>query len=111
VNILPFIDTEFDDPEAFEAFALANGMAHQRIYNVMYSIGKPFTYYPLMDAESDTDWLLILNQQMQSIYAKLGINGLPDFAGVDLHKREDFEDFMLSYGRSLQLVNIVLNIH
>lgn len=111
MNILAFIDTPFDDPDAFEAFALANGLAHQRIYNVMYAQGLPFQYYPIMDARDDSDWLLILNQQMSSIYARLDLSGLPDFAGVDLHKQEDFEDFMLSYGRSLQLVNVVLDIH
>jgi len=110
-SILPYIDTPFDDEEAFESFALANGVAMQRIYDVMTSQDKLFTYYPLMDANDDSNWLLLVDQTMRSIYNTLGLTDLPDLASVDLRKQDEFEDFMLNYAQAVQVVNTTLGIN
>jgi hypothetical protein len=107
---MQFVDTPFDDPEAFESFALANGMALQKIYDVMTLQSKIFTYYPLMDAADDSNWLLLLDQEMRSIYDHLGLTDLPDLASVDLRKQDEFEDFMLNYAQAITTVNASLGI-
>ena len=111
MTLSPFVDTAFDDEDAFDTFALANGMALQKIYDVMVRNGKPFTYYDLMDAKQDPNWLLLLDQEVRSIYDKLGLTGLPDLASVDLRKQDEFEDFMLTYTQSIQIINANLGIH
>ena len=106
MNLSPFNDTAFDDDDAWEAFELAHGMAHEKIYDVLTKSGLVFNHYPLFDtARGQKDWMLLHQQEHQSIYTKLQLTGLPDLQTVDLDKQDEFEDWMLSHTRVHAIVN------
>lgn len=106
MNLAPFTDIAFDEPEALEDFRFALQTAHDKIASVLFKQGKVYHTYPLIDADgSNKDWQQNLQSELSSIYSLLGFTGLPDFAGADLNQENDFTDFLLS----LQLVERRIN--
>lgn len=110
MNLSPFIDTPFEDDEAWEAFELAHGMAHERIYAAMLQKGFMLNHYPLFDLERQSDWKLIHYSEHQSLYRALKLTGLPDLATVNLDQKDEFEDFMLYHAQVHSVLNVALGI-
>ena len=110
MNLNPFIDTPFEDPDAWEAFELAHGLAHERIYEAMLQAGKMLEHYPLFDLDRQSDWKLIHYSEHQSLYRALNIQGLPDLATVNLDKKDEWEDWMLFHAQVHSVLNVKLGI-
>lgn len=111
MNLGPWVDTPFDDADAFGDFQLVHGLAHDQFASVMYQQGKVYTTYPLMDAPSENkDWLLTHQQEHESIYAQLGLTGLPDLATVDLRKDDEYETWMQLHTQIHAQINATLGI-
>jgi hypothetical protein len=110
MNLSPFVDTPFEDPEAWEAFELAHGASHEKIFQVLAKLGKPLNHYPLFDLQENTDWKLIHQQEHQSIFNLLGLTGLPDMTSMDLDKRDEFEDWMAYHAQVHARINAALGI-
>lgn len=106
MNISPWTDTPFDEPDAFADFALSHGLAHDKIAAVMYGNGNTYVTYPLYDTVTyERDWLLDHQAEHESIYSLLGLSGLPDLATVDMKKPDEYSDWLLQH----QQVHVVLN--
>ncbi len=111
MNLTPFSDNPFDDDDAFKDFGLAHGLAHDKIAAVMYDAGFFYEAYPLYDARAnDRDWLLTHQQEHQSIFAQLGLNGLPDLATVDLRNEDEWEDWNDQHAQIHERINAFLGI-
>lgn len=111
MNLSPLSIIPFDDPEAFEDFSLAHGMAHQKIAEVMYAQDLQYDTYPLMDTpDKDTDWKLTHYTEHQSIYFLLELAGLPDLATVDFHKEDEFNDWFFQHQQVHAIINAALGI-
>lgn len=110
MNITPFIDTPFDDDDAWEAFTLSHGMAHEKYYEVMFAAGYQFPHYPVFDLSENADWKLIHQQEHDGIFRSLGLTGLPDLATVDLSKQDEFEDWLAYHGQVHARINAALGI-
>lgn len=77
----------------------------------MYAQDLAYTTYPLYDTpDYDRDWLLNHMQEHQSIFAKLGLTGLPDLATVDLKKEGEFVDWMFQHQLIHEQINSALSI-
>ena len=111
MNLAPWTDTPFDDEDAFDDFQLVHGLAHDKIAAVMYPLGFVYTTYPLYETPNyNIDWLLTHQEEHQSIFAQLGMTGLPDLASVDLKKDEEYQDWMLLHQQVHQQINSFLGI-
>lgn len=95
MNLAAFQDIPFDDQDAFNDFKFALQANHDTIAQRMFANSKFYKVYPLYDSvEHSKDWQQNLQQELSSIYSLLNLTGLPDFASTDLHRQEDFEDWM-----------------
>lgn len=95
MNLQPFQDTQYDDEDGLDDFRLALQLNHDKIYAKMAALGLPYQTYPLIDNSGhNKDWQQNLQTELQSIYSRLNITGIPDLSGSDLSKQEEFEDFM-----------------
>lgn len=111
MNIAPWVDTPFDDADAFGDFQMVHGLAHDDIASVMYQLNNVYTTYPLMDATTENkDWLLTHQQEHASIYALLGLTGLPDLATVDLRKDDEYTDWLNLHNQIHTVINATLGI-
>jgi hypothetical protein len=110
MNLSPFVDTPFDDPDAWDAFELAHGAAHEKVFSVLSSLGKSLNHYPLFDLQENTDWKLIHQSEHESIFRLLGLTGLPDLTSIDLDKQEEFEDWMAYHAQVHARINAFLGI-
>lgn len=111
MNISPFSDIIFGDDEGWEAFELAHGMSHQKIYDVLYSQSKFFLYHPLFDTPlSDHNWLLDHQQEHQSHYVLFGLTGLPDLITVDFSRENEFLDWLLLHAQVHTRINTAAGI-
>lgn len=110
-SIAPWTDTPFDDVDAFADFALNHGLSHDKIASVMYGNGNTFITYPLYDTTTyEHDWLLDHQAEHESIYAQLGLTGLPDLATVDMKKQDEYQTWLLQHQQVHQLINATLGI-
>lgn len=111
MNVAPWTDTPFDDEDAFADFTFVLNLNHRKIAQVMFENLLVYDTYPLADGKlGDKDWLQNLQQELQSIFAKLELTGLPDFSSVDLRKEDEFEDFMLQLEQVESNINHTLGI-
>lgn len=111
MNLAPFQDTPFDEPEMMNDFRLALQLNHDKIAQVMFASSQLYKTFPLIDSDEHTkDWQQNLQQELNSIYRLLGMTGLPDLSGSDLSQQDDFETFMQLLIFSEQRVNAVLGI-
>jgi len=111
MNLSPFQDTEFGDSEAFEAFQLAHGIAHEKIAQVMLNSVLIYNVYPLFDTpDYDRDWKLFHYTEHQSIFNLLHLTNLPDLATVDFNKQDEFEDWMSQHTFVHARINAALGI-
>lgn len=95
MNLAPFQDILYDDEEAFDDFALALQLNHNRIAQVEFAASKFYKTYPLADVGSNKkDWQQNLQQELQSIFTLNNMTGLPDLASADLDREDDFNDWM-----------------
>lgn len=111
MNLSVWTDTPFDDEDAFADFALVHGLAHDKFAEVMYPLGFVYTTYPLYDTPNyDRDWLMTHQQEHESIFAQLGLTGLPDLATVDLKKNDEYDDWMEQHQLIHEQINSFLGI-
>lgn len=111
MNIEPFQDTPFGDDEAFEAFQLAHGLAHERIASVMIGLGNNYNTYPLYDTpDTDRDWKLFHYIEHQSIYHLLKLDNLPDLSTVNFDDEGEFTDWMQMHTLVHTRINATLGI-
>lgn len=111
MNMAIFQDTPFDDREAFDDFKMALQTNHNTIAQRLFSVGKIYNTYPLIDSiEHSQDWQQTLQTELQSIYMAIGFSGLPDLSGSNLSDAEDFETFMQLLINVERRINVALNI-
>jgi hypothetical protein len=111
MNLSPFSDLPFCDEESWDDYQLAHGMAHQKIYDVLYSQSKFFLYHPLFDTPlHDRNWLLDHQQEHQSHFLLLGLTGMPDLITVNFENENEFLDWHLLHAQVHTLINSKLGI-
>lgn len=111
MNISPWSDTPFDDPDAFADFLMVHGLSHDRIAQVMYANSDNYTVYPLYDSPHDNhDWALTHYSEHQSIFELLDLTGLPDLASVNFDDEEEFETWMQLHQQVHERINTELGI-
>lgn len=108
----PFQSIEFKDNDGFDDFKMNLQLNHTRIAQVMFAQGLVYQTYPLIDSvEHSRDWQLNVQKELASIYALLNLNGLPDLAGSDLNKEEDWDVFFQVLVQVELTINDVLDLH
>lgn len=111
MNLAPWQDIPFGDPEAMEDFRLSLQLNHNKIAQKMFAANLLYKTYPLIDAdEHNKDWQQNLQQELGSVYTLLNLTGLPDISGTDLTKENDFQTFMQLLVFAEGRVNAVLGI-
>lgn len=101
----------FGDEGAFADFQMVHGLSHDRIAAVMYGNSDFYETYPLYNAPNeDPDWLLVHQQEHESIYRLLDLNGLPDLATVDFQNEDEFSDWLLLHQIVHERINAQLGI-
>ena len=112
MNLGPFQSIEFEDNDGFDDFKMNLQLNHTRIAQVMFAQGLVYQTYPLIDSvEHNKDWQQNVQKELGSIYALLDLSGLPDLAGSDLSKEEDWDTFFQVLVQVELNINFVLDIH
>ncbi len=110
--LTPFQDIPPDEPESFDDFKFNLQLNHDRIAQKMFAANLIYKTYPLIDSQRhNKDWQQNLQQELSSIFALLGINGLPDFSSTDLEEPGDFQDFMQQLVFVESRLNAILQIY
>ena len=87
---------KFGDKDGLGEFLFENGVQHQLFYEILADSGTVIQKYPLTDAEIRNldDWLLIHNQEHESLSAVLGLDNPFQLLDADWNVEEDFYDWI-----------------
>lgn len=110
MKIDAFIDTPFDDKEAFNDFLFVNSLAHTAVAKNLEQSGSSIDSYPISTMDDETDWLQVHAQVHQQEFSALGLVGLPDLAEIDLHDEQQYLDWMAIHAAAHDTVNAVLGL-
>lgn len=115
MNTLLFTDIAFDSDEAWQAFQLMHGMAHQQVYdNILRAdqLGNVPFFAPLFDfpREDNQEYLLDHWTTHLSNAKILGIVTVPDLSSVDLSDPGQYSDWLAIHAQVHATENAVLGI-
>lgn len=87
---------KFGDKDGLGEMLFENGVQHQLFYEILADQGIAIQKYPLTDAETDNldDWLLIHNQEHESLATQLGLDNPFQLLDSDWNVEDDFYDWI-----------------
>ena len=87
---------KFGDKDGLGEMLFENGVQHQVFYEILADQGIAIQKYPLTDAETDNldDWLLIHNQEHESLATQLGLDNPFQLLDSDWNVEDDFYDWI-----------------
>ena len=82
---------KFGDKDGLGEMLFENGVQHQLFYEILADQGIAIQKYPLTDAETDNldDWLLIHNQEHESLATQLGLDNPFQLLDSDWNVEDD----------------------
>jgi hypothetical protein len=87
---------KFGDKDGLGEFLFENGLQHQLFYEILGDNGIAIEKYPIMDADTRNldDWLLIHNQEHESLARTLGLDNPFQLLDADWNVEGDFYDWI-----------------
>jgi len=87
---------KFGDKDGLGEMLFENGIQHQVFYEILADKGIAIQKYPLTDADIDNldDWLLIHNQEHESLATQLGLDNPFQLLDSDWNVEDDFYDWI-----------------
>ena len=87
---------KFGDKDGLGEMLFENGVQHQVFYEILADQGIAIQKYPLTDAETDNldDWLLIHNQEHESLATQLGLDNPFQLLDRDWNVDDAFYDWI-----------------
>jgi len=87
---------KFGDKDGLGEMLFENGVQHQVFYEILADKGTAIQKYPLTDADTDNldDWLLIHNQEHESLATQLGLDNPFQLLDSDWNVEDDFYDWI-----------------
>ena len=86
----------FGDKDGLGLFLFENGVQHQLFYEILADKGIAIQKYPLTDADTSNldDWLLIHNQEHESLATSLGLDNPFQLLDADWNVEDSFYDWI-----------------
>ena len=87
---------KFGDKDGLGEMLFENGVQHQVFYEILADQGIAIQKYPITDADTDNldDWLLIHNQEHESLASQLGLDNPFQLLDSDWNVEDDFYDWI-----------------
>jgi hypothetical protein len=87
---------KFGDKDGLGEFSFENGVQHQLFYEILADKGIAIPKYPLTDIETSNidDWLLIHNQEHESLATVLGLDNPFQLLDADWNEENSFYDWI-----------------
>jgi hypothetical protein len=87
---------KFGDKDGLGLFLFENGVQHQLFYEILADKGIAIQKYPLTDADTSNldDWLLIHNQEHESLATTLNLDNPFQLLNADWNVEDSFYDWI-----------------
>ena len=87
---------KFGDKDGLGEISFENGVQHQLFYEILADKGIAIPKYPLTDIETSNidDWLLIHNQEHESLATALGLDNPFQLLDADWNEENSFYDWI-----------------
>ena len=110
MNLDIYLDSPFDDDDAFMDFLGAHEVSHQTIASKLIGSGKLVAMIPLSDVPQDNpDWMLDHYKIHREIAQAMNFS-VPDLASVDFDDEAQYTDWMQLHAQIHHQINDSLGI-
>ena len=104
---------KFGDVDGLGVFLFENGLQHRVFHQVLAEQGISYPKYPITDADPSNldDWLLIHNQEHQSLATILQLDNPFNLLDSDWNVEDDFYDWLAIHLTIHQQIAAALDLH